>query len=724
MGDATRRPATAHLAALALLALAAVFGGRPARGLAGEPAPRVLFDPHAPDAICSVQGLRAQVSVEATAEGKVLRVAPEPAGGEGGAVLAPLDEAWDLSQFDSLAIRVRNAAARDLSVRARAENPESRGYQDSCRGMIVLRAGESGALRVKLARRPEDPGYAVFEPFNRYSKSINVRDNTVDPAQISRVVIYLDEPQVGDSFLVHGVSAEGTGVPAAVPFFPFVDSFGQYRHTDWPGKIHSEGDLAARREEERAEAARWPGPPDWDQYGGWADGPSFEATGFFHPVKHEGKWWLVDPEGKLFWSYGPTGVGFWGDPTPITDRERWFEGLPDKASPLGRFYGRGRGASAKYYGDKDYETFDFVRANLHRKYGPDFQQVVAELSHRRLRNWGFNTIAMWSTLEVYLKRKTPYAVAIHYGGPWLDRIPDAFDPRFRETVRARLEQERETTANDPWNIGYFVDNELWWGHMPKASLVAIGALTAGPEAAGKQEFVGDLQARYAAIAALNESWGTHYESWEALLESREPPSLERAGVLEDCGAFGLRFAERYFATVREEVKRVAPSNLYLGCRFHGHIDLPVIEVAARYCDVISYNVYDAAPGARLDRYVGVVDKPFIVGEFGVSSDPARTPFRGDDLSPDPRAEQEARLATYVEAALRHPLLVGAHFFQYWDQPVSGRPDGEAVLRGFVSITDTPNLPLLRTNRRLAEGMYGRRAGVADPAPAGAASLGR
>ncbi|NIM50398.1 MAG: hypothetical protein GTN78_17015, partial [Gemmatimonadales bacterium] len=74
-------------------------------------------------------------------------------------------------------------------------------------------------------------------------------------------------------------------------------------------------------------------------------------------------------------------------------------------------------------------------------------------------------------------------------------------------------------------------------------------------------------------------------------------------------------------TVREEVKRVAPDNLYLGCRFHGHIDVDVIKIAARYCDVISYNVYGKHPGERLNRYIGVIDRPFIVGEFGVGSDP-------------------------------------------------------------------------------------------------------
>ena len=66
---------------------------------------------------------------------------------------------------------------------------------------------------------------------------------------------------------------------------------------------------------------------------------------------------------------------------------------------------------------------------------------------------------------------------------------------------------------------------------------------------------------------------------------------------------------------------------YLGCRFHGHIDASLIQVAAKYCDVISYNVYEE-PNGRLNQYRGKVDMPFIIGEFGVTSDLGQMPWRG------------------------------------------------------------------------------------------------
>jgi hypothetical protein len=57
------------------------------------------------------------------------------------------------------------------------------------------------------------------------------------------------------------------------------------------------------------------------------------------------------------------------------------------------------------------------------------------------------------------------------------------------------------------------------------------------------------------------------------------------------------------------------------------------------------------------------------------------------------------------------MMVGAHFFQFRDQPLTGRPDGEAVLRGFVNVTDTPHFDLVQVNRRVAYDLYRKRFGT-------------
>jgi hypothetical protein len=47
-------------------------------------------------------------------------------------------------------------------------------------------------------------------------------------------------------------------------------------------------------------------------------------------------------------------------------------------------------------------------------------------------------------------------------------------------------------------------------------------------------------------------------------------------------------------------------------------------------------------------------------------------------------------AHYIAAAVADPVIVGAHWFQYVDQPITGRLiDGENAHIGLVAITDRP-----------------------------------
>jgi para-nitrobenzyl esterase len=53
----------------------------------------------------------------------------------------------------------------------------------------------------------------------------------------------------------------------------------------------------------------------------------------------------------------------------------------------------------------------------------------------------------------------------------------------------------------------------------------------------------------------------------------------------------------------------------------------------------------------------------------------------------------------VEGALRHPLFVGSHWFQYRDQPLVGRGDGENYQIGFVDVCDRPYAQLAEAGNR-------------------------
>ncbi|MGC4033466.1 MAG: hypothetical protein QM754_17390 [Tepidisphaeraceae bacterium] len=575
-------------------------------------------------------------------------------------VLTPDAGPWDFSRHDSLYFRLRNLLRQPVTVWAKAENSGAKGVTDNVRTAVVLEPNESRTLRLRLMRRPEDPTYAPFKPFFMYFKAINVRDNTLDPAAIEKVTVWLDHPAAGEAVFVEGITAQGDGVPAPVSFYPFVDKYGQYKHTDWPDKIYADADFTERLKKDQAEMSAYPGPADWDKWGGWAKGPKQPATGFFYPKKVKDKWWLVTPDGSLFWSYGATGIGGGGEGSPVTGKEKWFEDLPSPDGPFAKYWGDGRGARFMYYKDgKPWKSFSFSGLNAERKYGPNWREATADALHARLRNWGLNTIANWSDSTVYLKRKTPYTATLGSGGPMLEHIPDVFAPAWTQNVNRAMDSQKGTTAGDPWNLGYFVDNEWTWGSAPRG-LTVVKNMFRFPKSASKAEFVSDLKAKYKDVAALNKAWTTEYASWGTLLDDNKAPSDEvlqkNDRYREDAGVFGIKFADKYFSTVRSAIKRVAPNNLYLGSRFNGHIDRDIVEVAGKYCDVIGYNIYEM-PDGRLGGYKGI-DKPFIVGEFGVSSDLGRMPWRGSIYTEEQGARLQG-LEKWLGQAFAHPLIVGA-----------------------------------------------------------------
>ena len=71
---------------------------------------------------------------------------------------------------------------------------------------------------------------------------------------------------------------------------------------------------------------------------------------------------------------------------------------------------------------------------------------------------------------------------------------------------------------------------------------------------------------------------------------------------------------------------------------------------------------------------------------------------------DPAARAEA-LRTFVRGALSNPLLVGCHYFQYRDQPLVGRDDGEAYQIGFVDVCDRPYREVAEASREIGERLY-------------------
>ncbi|MBK9138628.1 MAG: beta-galactosidase [Verrucomicrobia bacterium] len=679
-------------------------------------ADRTLFDFTRDSGDGRMQAAEATLSRPAVA-GSGWRVTTNPSDKWPGVTLSAPAGGWDLSPFAWVMVKARNTGDRPFTLYLRVDNPGADGTKHCLTGSAGVEPGATGSVRVDLKRTVDDKlggklfgmrGYPVKAP----------GPEALDPSRVTQVVIFLSQPEVGHAFELIALTAGGEYVRPtawtsdADPFLPFIDTFGQYRHRDWPGKVASLAELRERREAEneklKASVPEFTKAAAWNQYGGWAAGPQLEATGFFRVQKYEGKWWLVDPAGRLFWSHGIDCVRML-DATPIDERDDWFVDPPWKQPEFAEFIQPAGHALMGHYAGRSPRCFSFAAANFKRKYGQDWKTVYPDIIHQRLRAWGLNTVANWSDPAIARLRRTPYTDNVGSRGVrniegsegYWGKFPDVFDPAFRESLRRQMAAKRGGSAKDPWCLGYFSDNEMSWGDEVSLSLAALASPADQP---AKQAFVSWLREKYGDISRLNAAWGTVHTNWEGLLTSTNRPPLARAG--DDLRAFYTVAAESYFRTVREAIKEVAPEQLYLGCRF-AWANARAAAAAAKYCDVVSYNLYRRSVADF--KAEGAGDVPLIIGEFHFGA-LDRGMFHTGLVPVANQAARAQAYTDYVQGALRHPQIVGTHWFQYQDQPTTGRVlDEENYQIGFVDIADTPHEETVSASRRVGQAMYPLRA---------------
>lgn len=505
----------------------------------------------------------------------------------------------------------------------------------------------------------------------------------------------------------------GTNFPRE--FFPFVDAFGQYRHLEWTNKVHSVAELLQTATNEAADLAANPGSSEWDQYGGWLNGPQLTATGFFRMQKYQGDWWFVDPDGHLFWSHGVTGVNAPSVPTAVTGRQNYFADLPRQGDADYQFLDPfGSNVASGYYAGSNPLTMDFMAANALLKYGTNWYWSTRDLDQTRLRSWGLNTIGSWTPSDTYLLRRTPYARVFYpYVGPINgdSRMPDYFNPAFATSLTNTLSGPER---NDPWCIGFYINNELDWTR-PSAltDLKDVGrtALAAVNTSYAKAAFRDQLTNKYVTITALNTQWGTSYTSWTDFLNQRTTLPSGTSGDA-DLTAFYRAYGEQFYRTCGAVIHGYT-SNLFLGSRFAGSPYAEAARACTNYVDVATFNQYSSTvsipAGLEADIPVLVSEHNFCAKDTGLFWDGLNTV-----------ASQAARASSYTShfnSAANNSRFVGEHWFQMLDRSTTGilNSDGDGNNNnGLVDGCDTPYYPLIAATRDAGQVMYSQRLGTTPP----------
>ncbi|HOW73652.1 MAG TPA: hypothetical protein PKY77_23885 [Phycisphaerae bacterium] len=655
------------------------------------------------------------VSDHATDGRRAIQVVYQPA--EWPQVKIRADKVWDWHEYESLLIDITNPGAAPVGFGIRADDEKSAKGQGDCRqGNGTIEPGKTATFALPLGGNPMSFGMRGLP----LAPSVRVVEGdfkaTLDRAHLVEFQVFMHAPKTPTTLILDNARLG----PWHAPLDKIVDEYGQYAKADWPGKLKRVGEFTERRRVEEAELQARPTLPDRDQYGGWAKGPTLKATGFFRTEKIGDQWWLVTPDGQLFISLG-IDVIHAGGATFITGRDAMFAWLPGKDDPLARFFGHVSGVHSGPV--REGRTFDFLAANLERKFGREFLAPWLDQALRRLPSWGFNTIGNWSDRRLAEGKRVPYVATTWVGGnhkklasgsDYWDYMHDPFDPRFAADVAEAIRSQAAKVKDDPWCLGHFVDNELSWGGYGEEQGrygLAIGALArTSNDSPGKKAFVALLGKRYdGKIEDLNKGWGTRFTSWEELDASFKAPIPSPAGMKRDMAVFVKELARTYFAIVQGELRKGDPNHLYLGCRF-AWATIDSVEAADEITDVLSFNIYEKTIDVPRWQPLRALNRPCIIGEFH-SGALDRGMFHPGLVSMPDQAARAAMYQTYVRSVIDHPNFVGCHWFQYVDEPLTGRThDGENYNIGFVTVTDTPYPEMVQAAREVHQEAYGRRFG--------------
>ena len=277
----------------------------------------------------------------------------------------------------------------------------------------------------------------------------------------------------------------------------------------------------------------------------------------------------------------------------------------------------------------------------------------AALIYQRMDAWGMNTVGNWSSLRPTDDgRRKAYVVS--FRGPRVQTMylgmPDVYSEEFARGIDQAAATQCPQYRSDPWLLGYFLGNEPPWE--------------------GRESEMVDMFLKGPATA-------TQARLKEYLAQGDTPKRREE---------FVHAMFERYLTLMGDAIKKHDPNHLNLGIRFGG-APAPAVMKMGRAFDVCSINVYEYEPTKQLKALYEATGRPLLIGEFhfGVPADGLGAGL----VQTANQIERAKGYRYYMEQAAALPGFLGAHWFQWSDQPVLGRMDGENYNIGLVDVTNRP-----------------------------------
>jgi hypothetical protein len=545
----------------------------------------------------------------------------------------------------------------------------------------------------------------IFMPrFPRQLKG-TVLGNRMKPEETSKVVIRFgpwQEPRFTPGFEIAAVYLTKE-VPQ--PFPPVeekvVDKLGQWSAKDWPGKTKDEGELKTLLESQLEAAQTSSFPESWSKYGGWK-AKKFEGTGFFRTHNDGTRWWLVDPDGYAFVSVGIDCIRN-NESGVISVQEDLFEWLPDSTDVVYKkgFSRRGNTSNANFY-----------QFNLMRVFGESWREKWETITSGQIREFAVNTIGNWSDIEYARKAQIPYVLPLSRFPSTEVKLfrdfPDVFATEYDENAKTYAQQLNDF-KDDKYLIGYFLRNEPTWAFG--ANDVAFEMFATAQPSESKKEFARWLAEKYGSIDEFNKQWNLKlggFEQFPKQVFEEYPSEVAKA----DCWKFSEVLVAKYVNVPCDEVEKVDPNHLNLGMRY-AWMSSDLLYKAGERFDVFSINGYGNPGPPETAEIAKISGKPVMIGEFHHGAIDRGLPATGIQGALT-QAERGIAYRYYVEQGLARPELIGMHYFQWLDQPVFGRFDGENYNIGFMDICNRPYKEMVEAAKQTHLRMYEVATGKEKP----------
>ncbi|HEX8325011.1 MAG TPA: hypothetical protein VF595_13995 [Tepidisphaeraceae bacterium] len=378
-----------------------------------------------------------------------------------------------------------------------------------------------------------------------------------------------------------------------------------------------------------------------------------------------------------FWRLGKTEDGVWWFVSPEGKRE--FLNTVTTVQP----FQVGRDAQGVSFISRDWD------GSL-GKYDGDLE-AWARKTVARVQDSGFKGLGAWCH-PVLHGQNIPITRDLNLWRHYSASDFRLYHPDFVKTMDSVVEKAVAELKHNKNLVGYFTDNELDWSDATIGPRHYFDGLPVGDP--NRVQVINTIKSLWPKLDDYNAAWNVSLKDWRELdtqpVLNREPETAYTALF----NAWLEKAAGDYFRITSASLRKLDPHHLILGVRFAGNAPREVVRASRDHTDAQSLNYY--VPDAQLDPEMFAMmyresGQPIILSEYGFHALDNRSGARNtcgfQAQVPDQQARAEA-YQLFTSRLARVPYVVGADWFQWSDEPPSGRgSDGEDVNFGVVDVDD-------------------------------------